>query len=634
MLETKYEKLALGEILPLGWLKDQLKVQGEGLTGNVMELFRDLSLDSAWLLGNGECWERGPYYLDGLMPLAYLLNDENLKKKAMIWIDSILDSQNSEGFFGPKKNLDWWPRMVITKMLPDYFEVSKDVRVIPFLKKYYSYMNKKIDERPFFSWASVRAIEELIGIRWLYTKTAEKELLELVEKIFKYRFDWTQEFNNFRWAKASKTYYPSLRFNIKKVMFYAPDFIRNFLGYKERSKEKTIKRENKRFNQFYHCTHGVNLAMALKYPVFEGFFKNQLYMNDVSKKGYNTIMAENGNSIDLFTCDEHLSGPEAFQGTELCTVVESMYSAEKLYEITGDRFWADLLEVWAYNALPATFTSDMCAHQYVQQTNQISATVAKRTWYDSYNKANIYGLKPNYACCLSNMHQGFPKFVQNIAYKKDNSIVLLAPLACDISTNLLKGRVGLSIESNYPFNQSATVKVTEGVFDLIIPKPEFIKSIAVNGWRHEEKKICLSLQKGDSVELLYEYVFKVRENPDNSISYYYGPLLMALPIKEKIVIGKSIFSDRQMYPESQWRYALYRNPQNVKVLNREGTSKYPFDQSNISIEVDAKRVNWKVVHNQCDKVRSVGQDRSNSDEKIVLVPYGFTNLRISQFPEI
>lgn len=633
MLDSKFKKIPLGNIEPKGWLKRQLEVQGDGLSGNVMDLFRDLSKKSAWLGGNGESWERGPYYVDGLMPLAFLLKDDKLLQLTYLWIDSILDSQDAEGFFGPKKNKDWWPRMVVTKMLPDYFEASNDERVIPFLTKYYHYMNKNIEKRPLFSWAAVRACEELIGIKWLYEKTKLEELKELASKILKYRFDWVGEFANLRWPEASKNYYSSNKFNIKKVLFYAPDFIRNILGIKERKKEKTEKREQNLFNQFYHATHGVNIAMALKYPAYEALFTNENNKMRIAKNGFNKIMSKNGTAISLFTCDEHLSGVEAFQGTELCTVAESMFSAEKNYEITGDRFWADLLEKWAYNAFPATFTPDMCSHQYVQQTNQISATTAKRTWYDAYNKANIYGLKPNYACCLSNMHQGFPKFVEHIAFTKDNTLILVAPLASQINTVLNDEEVSLSIDSEYPFRNSATIKVNKGNFNILIQRPEFVTSIRVNSKDFFDDEILLHVSANEEYKIEYNFKLRTKRNPDSSISVFYGPLLMALPIKENIKMGASRFSNREMKPASEWRYGIKSDLSDAIIKTMDSSSKLPFGTPNIAVEVTGKRVEWKVKNNQCDRV-SLVKDNNNEYERLVLVPYATTNLRISQLPEV
>ena len=83
LLQNAYIKLPLGSVKPDGWLKSQLEAQASGLTGNLDDFWPDL-VNSAWRGGNGEAWERGPYYLDGLVPLAYLLDDIPQNEKLQI----------------------------------------------------------------------------------------------------------------------------------------------------------------------------------------------------------------------------------------------------------------------------------------------------------------------------------------------------------------------------------------------------------------------------------------------------------------------------------------------------------------------------------------------------------------------
>jgi hypothetical protein len=92
---TPLLELPLGSIEPLGWLRKQLEIQSAGMTGHLDEVWPDVSYTSGWLGGSGESWERGPYYLDGLLPLAYLLQDKKLIAKVQPWIEWTLASQNA-----------------------------------------------------------------------------------------------------------------------------------------------------------------------------------------------------------------------------------------------------------------------------------------------------------------------------------------------------------------------------------------------------------------------------------------------------------------------------------------------------------------------------------------------------------
>lgn len=52
---------------PAGWLEEMLVRQKEGLSGNLDRLYPlVMGPTNGWLGGDGDQWERGPYWIDGL----------------------------------------------------------------------------------------------------------------------------------------------------------------------------------------------------------------------------------------------------------------------------------------------------------------------------------------------------------------------------------------------------------------------------------------------------------------------------------------------------------------------------------------------------------------------------------------
>jgi hypothetical protein len=143
-----FQALPLGAVRPRGWLADQLRVQANGLTGHLEEFWPDLRHNNAWLGGDGEAWERGPYFADGLIPLAYLLDDPQLTARAQKWVDWTLNHPQPNGQIGPRTNSDWWPRMVMLKVLAQYYEATGDRRVLPVMLGYCRYQAGAIKARP------------------------------------------------------------------------------------------------------------------------------------------------------------------------------------------------------------------------------------------------------------------------------------------------------------------------------------------------------------------------------------------------------------------------------------------------------------------------------------------------------
>ena len=197
--------LPLGSIKPAGWLKDQLRIQAAGLSGHLDEFWPDIK-ESAWFGGKAEGWERVPYWLDGVVPLAYVLDDAALKAKVKKAIDYILDHQHADGWLGPvgdsqkHKPYDVWPLFPLFKALTQYQEATGDPRVVPALLKCCRKIDQVIAREPMYSWARFRAADLAVTLYWLHDRTKEPWLLNWPQTAFAQSHDWRAQFDNFKFT--------------------------------------------------------------------------------------------------------------------------------------------------------------------------------------------------------------------------------------------------------------------------------------------------------------------------------------------------------------------------------------------------------------------------------------------------
>lgn len=481
------------------------------------------------------------------------------------------------------------------------------------------------EERPLESWAMARGAENVYSIYWLYNITGDEFLLDLAEVIFRQTLDWTDIFTHFPYTRPIKFYYDWNKF--KDLKFH--ELIN------------------------YHSHHVVNVAMGIKHPALYYQLTGKEEHRKAVGLAIDNLTKYHGVANGMFTGDEHLSGRNPSQGTELCAVVEYMFSLQNVIKISEKNIrYADLLEKVAYNALPATFTEDMCAHQYDQQVNQVLVSIAKRNWYNNNDDSNIFGLEPNFGCCTANMHQGWPKFVKNLWFSTLDgglSAVVYAPNTVNTKINGIE--VSIKEETDYPFNENIRFIINckeKVLFPLRLRIPLWCDSpeIKVNGRQFSNitqgkyYKIIREWEDGDKVELKLPMRIRTNSWVNNSISIERGPIVFALKIEEerRKIKGNDPFNDWELYPKSPWNYALVLDNENLDESFSVELSDIPFQPFNsnnppVLLKGRARRIEeWKLENNSAGIPPVSPVNTENDIEEVILIPYGGAKLRIAQFP--
>lgn len=628
-----FRPLPLGSVKPLGWLERQLRIQADGISGKLDEFWPDVK-DSRWFGGDTEAWERAPYWLDGLIPLAFVLDDAALKEKATRYVDYIITHQHEDGWLGPRAMIaaagrpedaryDLWAQLLATKVLAQYHDATGDARAVEAVEKCLRRLDHHIDLAPLFNWGQFRWFEGLIAIFWLYEKTGESWLLDLAAKLHAQGFDWRSFF-----ARTP-------------ITAPTPKHRWNYMG------------------------HVVNNAMAIKahalWQRLTGDEGDRAAVYDIIEK----LDRYHGMVTGVFTGDECLAGKQPTHGTELCAVVEYAFSLEVLLSVLGDPAFGDRLEKIVFNALPATFSPDMWSHQYDQQVNQVECSVVEdRLWNTNGPASNTFGVEPNYGCCTANLSQGWPKFAANLwmtpvvycGETETNGLAAVAYAPSRVETEIDGVPVTVTLETDYPFRDMLrfTVTVERPVrFSLWLRIPEWAYEPGLRvdgsvmipptpGTYHELNQ---QWQGTTTVDLWLPMLPALQRGYNDAVALTRGPLVYALKIGEdwrRIHADEPYrelpYADWEVYPTTPWNYALAVDEGTLfedVTFTEFPVGEMPFSPQGAPVEatVKGRRLpEWGMDHGSAADAPQSPVTSSEPLATLTLIPYGCTNLRVTEFP--
>ena len=600
-----FKQYTTNELRPTGWLKNQLQIQADGLSGNLDKIWPDIR-DSAWIGGDCEGWERVPYWLDGFIPLAYLLEDEDLIARAKKYIDAIVERQQEDGWIAPcprekRSAYDMWAVFLICKVLVLYADCADDEeRMLDVVYKALKNLDNHMRGNVIFNWAAARWFECLVPLMWLYERKPEDWMLDLVQKLNVQGVDYEKLFADWRYAERREEW--------------------SFLN------------------------HVVNIGMMIKSSALLSRFTGG-DSNAFAKKSMEILLRDHGMACEHFSGDECLSGRSPIHGSECCSVTEAMYSYEWLTAITGDAYWADRLEKAAFNALPATISPDMWTHQYDQMSNQMQCVRfpdSKQPFNTNGEEAHLFGLEPNFGCCTANFNQGWPKFAMSTFMKAEDGIAVTAIAP----SKLTDGNITAEIVTNYPFEDGYSVnlkseKPCEVVLYLRIPEDAVDAKINSENATAGYNKIAVKLENEESVNVTFDFNTKLCERDNDMYCVRRGNLTFSLPIGERWekkeyvrdgVERKFPYCDYEIYPTTPWNYAFVSDSFELRFGE---VGNVPFSPEGAPMKLKAKfvPVEWEIVDGICSEVPSSTVPTGEAVE-LEMVPYGCTSLRMTEMPLI
>ena len=613
----QFKFLRIGEVMPRGWLLEQIRMDMTSGYGPVMDKMTDRielpifdsskktelvkpKIGSPWWNG-----ETTGIWGDGLIRAAYLSGDEASKKRADEIVAQILAMQDTDGYIGiyPKamrfsspidsQSGELWTQACLYRGLLAYYELTGREDVLNAVQKATKLvMSKYGPDRPYWRDTVGRggpphSLMFIDVCEWLYRLTGDQSYVAFV----KFMYDG----------------------------YNAIPEVREF-----DSLLKNLNDLNKPFNG-----HGAHTTEHMRAPLFlaatTGEAKYRTAAENIFPKLERHLTA-GGACVSDEDILERAGSP--YLGSEYCAQGFLVNTLQSGVEKTRNVKMADALEVLAFNYAEGARTKDGKGIQYCSLDNQYEATVKTH--------GRRLKLSPTHedvaTCCPVGALHFFPYFADGLWMKTADGTGLVAANYApnELQTKIKDVKIQITSETSYPFEDEIRMTVAPEkpvACSIRLRIPAWAGSMDVvaagatatddGGWRVLTKE----WKAGDRITISFKPNVELKKMANGEVYWKRGPLVYALPIPSESNQIKTYpvagFGDYEYTPKAgaTWDYAA-----------EEGAPAFQFTktavQGNPWITAPV-RLTGSLIN------RKTGQS-----EPVELQPMGVNLLRRVAFPEM